>query len=59
MRRKEIDGMLGTHHRSRPVLRITAHLPLGTALAMMDVRVVDHVIVAGAKTLSFAECGLL
>lgn len=32
---------------------------LGTALAMMDVRVVDHIIVAGAKTLSFAECGLL
>lgn len=32
---------------------------LGTALAMMDVRVVDHIIVAGAKTLSFAERGLL
>jgi len=29
------------------------------ALAMMDVRVVDHVIVAGGRTLSFAEKGLL
>ncbi|MGJ7511504.1 JAB domain-containing protein [Variovorax sp. GT1P44] len=32
---------------------------LATALAMMDVRVLDHVIVAGAKSLSFAERGLL
>lgn len=32
---------------------------LSTALAMMDVRVVDHVIVAGAKSLSFAQRGLL
>lgn len=32
---------------------------LGTALAMMDVRVVDHIIVAGGKSLSFAERGLL
>ena len=32
---------------------------LGTALAMVDVRVVDHIIVAGAKTLSFAARGLL
>ncbi|RZL88941.1 MAG: DNA repair protein RadC [Variovorax sp.] len=32
---------------------------LGTALAMMDVRVVDHVIVAGGRSLSFAQRGLL
>lgn len=32
---------------------------LATALAMMDVRVVDHVIVAGANSLSFAQRGLL
>ncbi len=32
---------------------------LTTALAMMDVRVVDHIIVAGAKSLSFAQQGLL
>ncbi len=32
---------------------------LRDALQMIDVRVVDHVIVAGAKTLSFAQRGLL
>ncbi|GAA4357589.1 DNA repair protein RadC [Variovorax defluvii] len=32
---------------------------LSTALATIDVRVLDHVIVAGAATLSFAELGLL
>lgn len=32
---------------------------LGAAVAMMDVRVVDHIIVAGAKSLSFAQQGLL
>lgn len=32
---------------------------LRSALAMMDVRVVDHVIVARGRTLSFAERGLL
>jgi DNA repair protein RadC len=32
---------------------------LTAALAMVDVRVVDHIIVAGAKTLSFVERGLL
>ena len=32
---------------------------LRTALAMVDIRVVDHVIVAGSRTLSFAERGLL
>ena len=32
---------------------------LGTALAMMDVRVLDHIIVAGGRSLSFAQRGLL
>lgn len=32
---------------------------LRTALAMVDIRVLDHVIVAGSRTLSFAERGLL
>ena len=31
---------------------------LGTALAMMDVRVLDHIIVAGGRSLSFAQRGL-
>ena len=32
---------------------------LSTALAMMDVRVLDHIIVAGGRSLSFAQRGLL
>ena len=32
---------------------------LREALALLDVRVLDHFIVAGMKTLSFAERGLL
>ena len=32
---------------------------LGTALALMDVRVLDHIIVAGGRSLSFAQRGLL
>ncbi len=32
---------------------------LGTALGTVDVRVLDHIIVAGRSTLSFAERGLL
>lgn len=32
---------------------------LKAALLMLDVRVVDHIIVAGGRSLSFAERGLL
>lgn len=32
---------------------------LSKALALVDVRVLDHVVVAGARTISFAERGLL
>jgi len=32
---------------------------LRSAMTMMDVRLVDHIIVAGGRTLSFAEKGLL
>ncbi|WP_213956794.1 MULTISPECIES: DNA repair protein RadC [unclassified Variovorax] len=32
---------------------------LKAALAMIDVRVLDHIVVAGARTKSFAEIGLL
>ena len=32
---------------------------LRSALALIDVRVLDHFIVAGSATLSFAERGLL
>jgi len=36
---------------------LTAHLK--SALALVDVRLLDHIIVAGEKTLSFAESGIL
>ena len=32
---------------------------LKEALALVDVRTLDHVIVAGSRTTSFAECGLI
>ena len=32
---------------------------LKDALSLVDIRVLDHVVVAGAKTVSFAERGLL
>lgn len=32
---------------------------LKDALALVDVRVLDHVIVAGSRTMSFAQCGLI
>lgn len=36
---------------------LTAHLK--KALALLDIRILDHVIVAGQETASFAELGLL
>ena len=32
---------------------------LKEALALVDVRTLDHIVVGGAVTTSFAECGLL
>ncbi|HCF4066562.1 TPA: DNA repair protein RadC, partial [Pseudomonas aeruginosa] len=32
---------------------------LRQALALVDVRTLDHIIVAGTRTTSFAECGLI
>jgi DNA repair protein RadC len=32
---------------------------LKSALSLVDVRVIDHLIVAGPTILSFAECGLI
>ncbi|HWS25098.1 MAG TPA: JAB domain-containing protein, partial [Xanthomonadales bacterium] len=32
---------------------------LKSALGLVDVRIIDHFIVAGDKVVSFAECGLL
>lgn len=43
----------------KAMLRITASLPFKTALALVDVRVLDHLVVAGAEVRSFAESGLM
>ena len=41
------------------VLRITNSLPLKQVLALVDIKVPDHFIVAGSSALSFAERGLI
>ena len=41
------------------MLRITGSLSFKTALALVDVRVLDHLVVAGAEVCSFSERGLL
>jgi DNA repair protein RadC len=46
-------------HRWKPVLRITGSLPFKTALGLVDVRVLDHFVVAADGLVSFAERGLL
>lgn len=43
--------------QSRTDEELTSHLK--SALALVDVKVVDHIIVAGASTVSFAEKGLI
>lgn len=41
------------------MLRITGSFPFKSALALVDVRVLDHLVVAGAEVSSFAQRGLL
>jgi DNA repair protein RadC len=47
----------GCAEASNPDRSLTTHLK--AALALVDVRLIDHIIVAGEKTLSFAETGML
>lgn len=47
----------GTPEPSQADLSITAKLK--QALELVDIRVLDHIIVAGSNTISFAEKGLL
>jgi hypothetical protein len=42
-----------------PLLRITNSFPLKQALALIDVKVLDHFVVGRGATVSFAESGLL
>ena len=51
--------MLDKPRRSEPVLRITGSLPFKSALSLVDVRVLDHMVVSGSTCTSFAERGLL
>jgi len=51
--------MLDKNHRHDPVLRITLSLSFKSALNLVDVRVLDHMVVAGSNCVSFAERGLL
>jgi len=41
------------------MLRITDSLSFKTALSLVDVRVLDHLVVAGADVTSMAERGLV
>ncbi len=47
------------NHPPEPMLRITNSFSFKTALALVDVRVLDHLIVAGGDIKSMAESGLL
>lgn len=51
--------MLDNSPRQQPMLRITDSLSFKNALNLVDVRVLDHLIVAGPNVLSFAERGLI
>lgn len=51
--------MLDKPRRSEPVLRITGSLPFKSALALVDVRVLDHLVVGQGQVVSLAERGLL
>jgi len=51
--------MLDKNHRHEPVLRITDSLSFKSALSMIDVRLIDHIVVAGNDTVSFAEREML
>ena len=51
------NHLSGTLEPSAADLNLTKHLR--TALALVDIRLLDHILVAGNKTLSFAESGQL
>jgi len=51
--------MLDKNHRHEPVLRITDSLSFKSALGMVDVHVLDHILIAGGQHMSFAQRGLI
>lgn len=59
MRSEGLHSMLDNNHRHEPVLRITHSLSFKSALALIDVRVLDHLVVGQSEVVSLAERGLL
>ena len=51
--------MLDNSPRQQPMLRITDSLSFKSALALVDIRVLDHLVVGHHDVVSFAERGLL
>ena len=51
--------MLDKSHRHETVLRITDSLSFKSTLSLVDVRIIDHFVVAGDQVVSFAERGLI
>jgi DNA repair protein RadC len=57
--RRTLSSLLEKNRTPARVLRITDSLPLKEALELVNIRVLDHLIVAGGQVVSFAELGLL
>jgi DNA repair protein RadC len=51
--------MLDNSPRQQPMLRITDSLSFKSTLSLVDVRIIDHFVVAGDQVVSFAERGLI
>ena len=54
-----IAGFQMIYRQSLTVLSIIASCSLQEALALVDIRLLDHIIVGDGATVSFAERGLL
>ncbi len=52
-----MGAALGLNSPGRCVLRIVASLPLKEALALVDIRLLDHIIVGDGVCVSLAELG--
>ncbi len=57
--RRTLSSLLEKNRTPARVLRITDSLPLRDALALIDVRVLDHFIIGDGTCFSFSEAGLL
>ena len=57
--RADISKTAALNTLERIRMALAAHISRWQALALVDIRTLDHVIVAGTRTTSFAERGLL